>query len=442
MKMIAAALITLTIVGSPALSAAALKVHPQTALFDQPVTIAMTGLAPDEKVTLTLTTKDAKDNVWRSRATYYSSLDGTLDLRRAAPYSGTYSGADPMGLFWSMQPSANKPKLRFSPSVPREGDVQDAKKNVYHLSASVEGKKIATTDILRQSVRPTVVMKKVRQGSLFANLYYPSDFERDGREHAAIITLGGAEGGIAAAATAGLRLASHGFVVLATAWYHIGPLPDNMVRVPVKSVEDAIAYLRNLSFVDPNSIGAWGGSWGAILALFSAAHFPQIHAVVSSVGGPIIGQGLIRQGEPPANYRPANASPFLYHGKPVPFVTYQELLKFFETHDQSLIEKAFIPIWHINGPILFVAGGDDKLEFSGIMASLAIKNLKRRHHPYPDRVLYYRNAGHLIFPGYWPTTNRAGFSKKIPVGGTPAGYARADADVGSEVVDFFRESLK
>lgn len=431
-------LIFFIFVGSPA-GAATLEVHPQTALFDQPVTITMRDLTPDQQVTLTLTTTDAKGNMWKSHATYHSDPSGTLSLSDTAPFSGTYHCIDPMGLFWSMLPPSNKPTATFA-VFPEKG-AQPTRQDVYHLTASVDGKSVAHTTIVRLLASPALAVKKIRQGSLYADLYYPASFAHDGHRHPAIIVLGGSEGGIVTSAFVARWLASHGFVALATAWYHISPLPKNMVDVPVEPVHEALTYLQKLPFVNPQAIGAWGGSWGGTLALFAATHFPQIHAVVSAVGPVTIGNGIDR-GVPPADYRSVDASPFLYDGKPVPYVTYKQYEKFLVTRDRSLIEKALIPIWKINGPVLFIAGGDDKLASSGVEASTALSILKAHKRHAPFRVLYYPNAGHLIFPGYWPTTTWAIASKYIPVGGTPAGYGGADANVGPETIGFFHHALQ
>lgn len=439
MKMIAATVLALMMsAGATVGRAATLDVHPRTALFDQPIAIAMDGLTPDRKVTLSLTTTDANGNTWQSHATYYSSPNGTLDLGDTAPFSGTYDCIDPMGLFWSMQPPQSKPKLTF-PVFPRHGLRLDDK-NTYRLSASVGGKKVASTKIVRLLASPGVARRKIRKGTLYANLYYPSDFGHDGKKHAAIIVLGGSEGGIETAAFVARWLASRGFVALATAWYHIGPLPKDMVRVPIKPVQEALKYLRKLSFVNPEAIGAWGGSWGGTLALLSAIHFNQIHAVVSAMGPVIVGNGLDR-GVPPADFRSVDASPFTYEGKPVPFVTYQVYRTFLDTRNRALIDKATLPIWRIHGPVLFIAGGDDKLASSGIEASIGMRVLKAHHHPYPDRIAFYPNAGHLIFPGYFPTANWATANPYIPVGGTSAAYGRANEKVGPETIAFFRQSL-
>jgi dienelactone hydrolase len=337
-----------------------------------------------------------------------------------------------------MLPPLNKPTATFA--VFPQKDVKVTKENVYHLTASAGGKNVADATIVRLLASPNLAMKKIRQGTLYADLYYPSSFAHDGHKHPAVIVLGGSEGGIVTADFVARWLASRDFVALATAWYHIGTLPKNMVNVPIKPVREALTYLQSMSFVNSKAIGAWGGSWGGTLALFAAAHFRQIHAVVSAVGPVTVGNGINR-GVPPADYRSVDASPFLYEGRPVPFVTYKEYQKFLVSRDQSLIEKALIPIWQINGPVLFIAGGDDKLASSGIEASVALNLLKTHHHHFPFRVVYYPNAGHVIFPGYWPTTTWAIASKYIPVGGTPAGYARADAEVGPATINFLHQAL-
>ena len=91
----------------------AIHVSPETALVDEPVRIHLTGLAPDQSVTVRATTTNSAGRRWQSRAEFKANKDGVVDLSKQSPVSGTYSGVDPMGLFWSMdmiaepqQPSA------------------------------------------------------------------------------------------------------------------------------------------------------------------------------------------------------------------------------------------------------------------------------------------------------------------------------------------------
>ena len=396
----------------------------------KPAEITVTGVKPDSLVTLTLTTKDAAGHTWKSQATYHADLSGTLSVEHVAPLKGSYRGIDPMGLFWSMRPQNNKHE-EFTPP---------AKVMTYTLTAKSHGQEIGTATLTRKAMAAGIEIRKIRKPGFVADLYLPKKFGRDGKRHPAVITLGGAEGGIGAADGFAAWLSSRGFVVLALAWYRMPSLPQNMVHVPVNVIKKGLDFLNKQSFVNADQIGLLGGSWGGILALFSASHMPRIHAVVSWLGGPVIAEGLERD-VPPAGYKPVHKSPFLYRGKPVPFVSYRILLKFMHTENWKLINAAFIPVWRIHGPILFVTGGDDKLEFSALQALWATKQLKRHGHSYADRVLFYPNAGHLISLGYLPTSTRADFNKYIPVGGTPRGYAEADRKVGPQVVGFLRQAL-
>lgn len=419
--------------------AATLQVAPKAALYDAPVHIVVSGLKPDAVVTLKLRTTDARGHQWHSQATFHANLGGELNLAHAAPLKGSYRGVEPMGLFWSMRPSKAR---KFEYAMPTTGS---SKKRLsagtsYTLTAIVHGNVIGKDTLVRRAIAPDVTVRRIRRRGFYADLYYPRRYASGKEKYPALIALGGAKGGIRAADQFGAWLSSHGFVVLSLAWYRFGTLPKNMVHVPVNTINKGLDYLASQPFVDPSRIGLIGGSWGGILSLFAASHLGRIHAVVSWMGGPVVGPGLER-GVPPAGYKPVDKSPFLYHGKPVGFTSYAALMKFMKTGHWALIEPGFIPVWKINGPILFVTGGDDKLEYSAIQATWAMHQLKAHHKAQGDRILFYRNAGHLIWPGYTPTTRDADFSKYIPVGGTARGYAKADAAVGPAVLKFLRSSL-
>lgn len=422
----------------PAL-AATLHVTPKAANYDVPVHVVLDGLKPDALVTLKLRTTDAKGHKWQSQATYHANLHGELNLSSAAPLKGSYQGVQPMGLFWSMRPRDGK---KFEYAMPAAGT---SKKRIpagtlYTLTAIAHGRVIGKDTLVRRAIAPNVTVRHIRRSGFYADLYYPERYASGKEKYPAVIALGGAEGGIGAADQFGAWLSSHGFVVLSLAWYRFGNLPKNMVHVPVNVINKGLDYLSEQPFVDPSRIGMIGGSWGGILSLFFASHAPRIHAVVSWMGGPVIGPGLER-GVSPAGYKPVNKSPFLYHGKPVSFVSYSSLMKFMKTGNWKLIDPGFIPVWKINGRILFVTGGDDKLEYSAIQATWAMDQLRAHHKARGDRILFYRNAGHLIWPGYTPTTLDADFNKYIPVGGTPRGYAQADAAVGPAVLRFLKTAL-
>lgn len=116
-------------------------------------------------------------------------------------------------------------------------------------------------------------------------------------------------------------------------------------------------------------------------------------------------------------------------------------MKFMRTGNWALIDSGLISVWKINGPIPFVTGDEDNLEYSATRTTWAMEQLRAHHKSQDAHVFFYRNAGHLIWSDYAPTTTRADFNKCIPVGGTPRGYAKADAAVGPAVLPFLKSRL-
>ena len=92
--------------GAPDASSPLLTVEPASALLDEPVVIRLTGLVPGEDVTLTATMTDHFDRHWQSEATFIADRAGVVEVSTQAPIAGSYEGAEPMGLFWSMTPEA------------------------------------------------------------------------------------------------------------------------------------------------------------------------------------------------------------------------------------------------------------------------------------------------------------------------------------------------
>ena len=94
--------------GGAAPRPAVIQVSEPSALADQAIDIRVSGLSAGEQVTLSAQATDADQGTWRSFAVYTASQDGTVDLAKAAPKSGSYQGTDGMGLFWSMTPSRRR----------------------------------------------------------------------------------------------------------------------------------------------------------------------------------------------------------------------------------------------------------------------------------------------------------------------------------------------
>ena len=132
----------------------------------------------------------------------------------------------------------------------------------------------------------------------------------------------------------------------------------------------------------------------------------------------------------------------MFHDKPLPFLPLRASMTAIQSGDLTAFEPAVMPLGHINGPVMIIAGGDDQMALSGLFLPLAEKKLGGRPQAVDDRVLYFSDAGHLIDLNYQPTTQRSEMGPYTPVGGTPQGYARASAVSGPAVLAFLRSALK
>lgn len=406
---------------------------------DQPVRMTVDGLLPTQPVQLRLSMRDSRGVEWTSQANFRADMTGSVDTANAGAEAGSYAGVDAMGLFWSMQPENGRGHPSPLPMVATaDGLLHEPAR--FHLQAFVDGKLIGEQILLRRINSPQVRAEPLQLKGVVGNIYYPAGALENGRTHPVVITLGGAEGGISTANYYAAWLASHGFVAVAVAYYRMPGLPSDLVRVPIDPVGRTVDWLRTQPFA--GRVGVMGGSWGGIVAMAAAAHDPRLQAVVSWVGSPAPFRGF-RRDVPPADFRAVDLPALSLKGRDLPFLPYLEGINWNQpgTHAAAL-EQATLPIERINGPLLLVAGGDDQLGASGEMAAVALRRLQRRSTAQPDdAVLYYSDAGHLIAQMYQPTTFRHDTGPYIPVGGTPAGYARADRESGPAVLAFLRKAL-
>lgn len=82
-----------------------LRVSPERPGLDTELAIRLDGVPPGAEVTLRASQAGAGGREWGSAAVFVAGRDGSVDAGRDAPVRGSYRGADPMGLVWSMEPS-------------------------------------------------------------------------------------------------------------------------------------------------------------------------------------------------------------------------------------------------------------------------------------------------------------------------------------------------
>jgi len=413
-------------------------VDPARPLVDERFSVRLAGFPPRRDVSVRAR-MPLDGALWESRAMVRTGTDGTADLDTQRPLSGTYGQADAMGLVWSAERVGDRP-------TPRERTRTDG--NV-SLTATLGDRQVASATVERRFQREGVTVERVDHPDLVARLYDPpAESAADDGHNPGVVLLGGSGGGFPSRRVASL-LASRGYAVLALAYFGRADLPDRLVELPLEYVERAVEWLAGRERVRPEPLGVVGWSRGGELALLAASRCDRLRTAVGYAPSTVTLQGnrllsdpgsaWTADGEPlpyvplarPSGFRTRAVARWL-RGRPL------SLRPLFECGlaraDDALLRAASIPVEAIGGPILLVTGDDDRVWPAERLATRAIARLDAIEYLHPYDHLRVPGAGHDIKVPYHPTTERAtrpvpmpGRSLALDMGGTPAGYARADA---------------
>ena len=273
----------------------------------------------------------------------------------------------------------------------------------------------------------------------------------DPARHPAVIVLD--EAGVPQTGT----LTNEGYATLMLAYYGVPPLPRTLDRVPVETVSRAVDYLRALPEVDPNRIGVVGMSSGADLALLAAIHDPRIKSVVLLSPSAYVWFSPTFDGETARSQWTADnvGLPFLAPDQRVLAnlaQAYQShgTFAFRDLYDASLavappgeVAQATIPAEKFAGPILCVAGDDDRQWDSvGACKTLAARRTAA-HRDGADQTAIEQGAGHVFVLSSHPLPDvvPAGGELKLRLGGTPEANARGAADAWGRMLTFLGKTL-
>ncbi|HEX5546792.1 MAG TPA: acyl-CoA thioester hydrolase/BAAT C-terminal domain-containing protein [Ktedonobacterales bacterium] len=413
----------------------AITISPNPALSDEPVRIRLSGFTPGQRVTLRAAMADDAGQRWRSWAEFAANEAGAVDVATAEPLSGSYSGVDAMGLFWSMErvDAAGAPAT-FARTTTNPLSIA--------FTAEVNGQIVATTHHTRLGMAAGVRRVEARERGLVGTLFLPPD--HDHGPHPGVIVLGGSSGGRREPLAA--LLASHGCAALALAYFGAEGLPPRLADIPLEYFEAALDWMAARPEVRGGRCALLGTSRGAELALLLGATFPQVGAVVAYAPSGVL-WGAVGASGPAWTYR----------GEPLPVVpdrvppeldaaiSAREPISAAEWYlhnleDEAALGSATIAVERIAGPVLLISGEDDQMWPSTLMAERIMRRLAEHHFTWPYRHLRYPDAGHLLSPPWQPTTVN---SRRHPTvgatfayGGTPAGQAHANADSWRKVLEW------
>jgi dienelactone hydrolase len=374
----------------------AIEVDQPRALADQPVHVRVTGLTKSENVTLNASAISAAAQTWRSSANFVADDKGVVDLATAVPTSGSYAGADAMGLFWSLGlPPGQDDDKYFVPRTPQEQSAYPIT-----LTVTADGKPLATTTVSREWMAGGEQAKTLTVATDEVNgvLFTPASTTK---KHPAVLVFGGAEGGMQQVFTAAL-LAAHGYPALTVAYFGSEGLPQQLKDIPLEYFKKAGEILLPSAGVDPEHVLVMGYSRGTEAALLLANDFPDLfHGAVLYSPSALVN---------PASTGPDDAA-WTLGGQPVGQFT--------------------IPVDHVAGPVYAIAGGSDALWTSADWAEQIVDELTTAHNRYPHQLLGYDDAGHGV--GTFPYAPIGG-TALIKLGGRAAGDMHSQRDSWTKVL--------
>lgn len=249
-------------------------VTPLVSLADEPVKICISGLDPNQLVTLRASLKDDKGVSFHSKAFYRGDGAGEVDLERSAATGGDFQGLLPMGLFWALQ--SLKPFHRL---IKRDvvGSPFQITLEVYdslQMQPVPAVQPVASKVMEKWFVVPGVERIQISEGRLRGALYLPPG---DG-PFPGVIDMFGGVGGLVEFRS-GL-LASRGFASLALAYFGYDDLPRVLNEVDLEYFEEAADLLIKHPKVLGPGIGVIAVSKGSEIALALATFLKQVKATV------------------------------------------------------------------------------------------------------------------------------------------------------------------
>jgi dienelactone hydrolase len=376
---------------SPHRTSATIDVDRPVALADAPVHLRISGLGAGEEVTVSAQAHDAGGKVWGSQARFTADDGGVVDLDRDRPTSGTYQGIDGMGLFWSMNPPDGDPEQALH--------VPAAASFTVDLTVAAGGRQLASRTLTRQRRRDGVTVRALRMDTdqVAGLLALPP---AGSPPRVAVLAIGGSDGGVGLAALADL-LASHGHPTLALAYFHYPGRPGQLRDIPLEYFATAARRLAAESGPGRGRVAAVGYSRGTEAAMLLGAYFPEL------VDGVVVYAPTSRAG--PGS---PNGAAWTRAGRPIAAGTP-------------------IPVERLDGPILLLAGGDDKVWTSALSAKEITDRLDAHRFGHSHRALVYPQAGHGVgtfpFVAAGTTLVHPISGQLIALGGDPPGRRRRPA---------------
>lgn len=257
--------------------------------------------------------------------------------------------------------------------------------------------------------------------------YFPAKGEG---QNAALIFLGGSEGGYPYTHNGYADYIEAGYSCLSLAYFGTENTPEELELIPLEYFKAAIDWYKSLPEIKGKKIVINGYSKGGEAALLIASKYPEIEGVIVSSPSSVVFQGFTNK----------LTSPWTINEEPIPFVPLANVqltdeqyinMEFLELYEESLkqdnfVGEASIHVENINGPILLFSGGDDIVLPSAYMGEVILNRVKDNGFEYEYSHIVYKDTGHT-------------FNEYYMLGGTREGNRAAMIDSYQQEFNFLEK---
>ncbi|KAM3918274.1 acyl-coenzyme A thioesterase 1-like [Leptodactylus fuscus] len=409
------------------MSAVSLHVSPGRCLYDDPLQLQVRGLSPGQDVSLHTALSDEGGQLFTSVGRYRADSSGELDVSRSpALEGGSYTGVEPEGPLWSLEPQTPLRRLL-------KKDVRSPFQLRFSLHQDhPPGALLAAAVQERSFLGEGVTRVPVREGRVRGSLFLPPGIG----PFPAIIDLYGTGGGLMEHRAS--LLANHGFLTMALAYFDYEDLPKSLGGLHLDYFREALEFLRCHPKVNKERIGVIGISKGADLGLNMAALLPGIKAAVSVSGCSA------------NSFAPLPCGKFVipclgFSAEKIKFTEAGEM-DFSESMDDPLDpanQEALIPVERSPAAFLILSGSDDRNWPSATYSDQLVARLRK--HQKDVEFHCYPGAGHLLEPPYFPlckVSHHKLLGMPMLWGGQTVAHAKAQEDAWKKIQTFFSKHLK
>uniref|UniRef100_A0A672SBB4 Uncharacterized protein n=1 Tax=Sinocyclocheilus grahami TaxID=75366 RepID=A0A672SBB4_SINGR len=354
--------------------------------FEDPVHVTVSGLNHQQRVDLRSKITDESGRVFQASATYQADDNGQVDLNRDPSLGGSFTGVEPMGLFWALKAEVVSGKFALTDVTrPALVDIEVVSDN--RVIAKVTNERHCLTEGVRRI--------PVTEGRIRGTLFMPPVF---------------------------------------------GDVEEPVVTTLIYYNFEVFMYIIFNFFpkVKDQKIGLVSISKSGDLGLSMATFLPGISATVWING--CNANTLV-----PIYYKDICVPPLMFDIKRAK-MTPLGLVDIGDVMNDPMSEEglpSIIPIERASGNFMFIMSEADRNWQSAYYAKLACDRLKA-HGKNNYELVRYEKAGHFIEVPYMPfclANFHAAANQVVYFGGEPKAHSEAQLDTWKRMVNFFKKHL-